>query len=41
VAALGEEARTLLHDRLRATLPASPDRSIHLLARAWAARGRI
>ena len=41
VAALGEEARTLLRDRLRATLPAEPDGSVHLVARAWAVRGRI
>jgi len=41
VAALGEEARTLLRGRLRATLPAEPDGSVHLVARAWAVRGRV
>jgi SAM-dependent methyltransferase len=37
---LGEEARDGLRERLRATLPAEPDGSIHLFARAWAVRGR-
>jgi SAM-dependent methyltransferase len=40
VAALGEEARSRLRDRLHATLPAQPDGSVHLVARAWAVRGR-
>jgi SAM-dependent methyltransferase len=40
VAELGGDARTLLRERLRATLPAEPDGSVHLLARAWAVRGR-
>jgi len=37
---LGEEARAALRERLRASLPARPDGSIHLVARAWAVRGR-
>jgi hypothetical protein len=37
---LEETHRDALRDRLRATLPTKPDGSIHLLARAWAARGR-
>jgi SAM-dependent methyltransferase len=37
---LGEEARAALRERLRASLPASPDGGIHLAARAWAVRGR-
>jgi SAM-dependent methyltransferase len=37
---LGEEARAALRERLRASLPALPDGSIHLVARAWAVRGR-
>jgi hypothetical protein len=36
---LGEEARGALRERLRASLPARPDGSIHLVARAWAVRG--
>lgn len=40
VAALDDDARTQLRDRLRATLPAASDGSIHLTARAWAVRGR-
>jgi SAM-dependent methyltransferase len=38
--ALGEPSRTRLRERLRATLPFEPDGSIHLVARAWAVRGR-
>jgi SAM-dependent methyltransferase len=37
--ALDEERRAALRERLRATLPTSPDGSIHLVARAWAVRG--
>lgn len=40
VAALGEEPRAALRERLRATLPTAPDGSIPLIARAWAARGQ-
>lgn len=37
---LSEEERSSLRERLRETLPAQPDGSIHLKARAWAVRGR-
>jgi SAM-dependent methyltransferase len=37
---LGDEARVALRERLRASLPMQPDGSIHLIARAWAIRGR-
>lgn len=37
---LDEEARVRLRERLRETLPARADGSIHLTARAWAVRGR-
>ena len=37
---LDEDARAALRERLRASLPAEPDGSIHLIARAWAVRGR-
>lgn len=37
---LPEDARAKLRARLRATLPTRPDGSIHLVARAWAVRGR-
>jgi ubiquinone/menaquinone biosynthesis C-methylase UbiE len=37
---LGEDARAELRERLRETLPARTDGSIHLIARAWAVRGR-
>jgi SAM-dependent methyltransferase len=37
---LTEERRSALRERLRATLPTEPDGSIHLVARAWAVRGR-
>jgi SAM-dependent methyltransferase len=40
VATLDEPARTRLRDRLRADLPIDPDGLIHLVARAWAVRGR-
>jgi SAM-dependent methyltransferase len=40
VAALGEDIRTDLRERLRTALPTEPDGSIRLTARAWAARGR-
>jgi trans-aconitate methyltransferase len=36
---LPEDRRTALRERLRETLPAEPDGSIHLVARAWAVRG--
>lgn len=36
---LDEGRRNAIRDRLRATLPMEPDGSIHLSARAWAARG--
>jgi ubiquinone/menaquinone biosynthesis C-methylase UbiE len=37
---LDEERRSALRERLRAKLPAAEDGSIHLIARAWAVRGR-
>ena len=37
---LGDDARAALRERLRSTLPTAPDGSIHLVARAWAVRGR-
>jgi SAM-dependent methyltransferase len=37
---LPEERRLALRDRIRASLPSVPDGSIHLIARAWGARGR-
>lgn len=37
---LDEDRRTALRERLRETLPVEPDGSVHLLARAWAVRGR-
>jgi SAM-dependent methyltransferase len=37
---LSDAARAALRERLRASLPARPDGSIHLTARAWAVRGR-
>lgn len=37
---LGEDARAALRERLRASLPAQADGSIHLIARAWTVRGR-
>ena len=36
---LSDERRSLLRERLRATLPTAPDGSIALIARAWAVRG--
>lgn len=36
---LTEESRSTLRERIRTVLPISPDGSIHLIARAWAARG--
>ncbi len=36
---LSEARRTELRERIRATLPIQADGSIHLIARAWAARG--
>ncbi len=38
---LSEERRSALREHLRATLPFRPDGSIALIARAWAARGRV
>jgi SAM-dependent methyltransferase len=40
VASLEPEARELLRERLRASLPSASDGSIHLIARAWAVRGQ-
>jgi SAM-dependent methyltransferase len=40
VAGLTEAARARLRDRLRGTMPVQSDGSIHLVARAWAVRGR-
>jgi SAM-dependent methyltransferase len=40
VATLDEPARDALREQLRASLPIEADGSIHLTARAWAARGR-
>ena len=40
VAALAEPARSVLRDRLRASVEAEPDGSIRLVARAWAVRGQ-
>lgn len=37
--ALDEESRATLRERIRAGLPFAPNGSIHLIARAWAARG--
>ena len=37
---LAEDARARLRERLRETLPVRADGSIHLIARAWAVRGR-
>jgi SAM-dependent methyltransferase len=37
---LDEEARARLREQLRASLPTRADGSIHLIARAWAVRGR-
>ena len=37
---LSDARRDELRDRIRATLPVAPDGSIHLVARAWAVRGR-
>jgi SAM-dependent methyltransferase len=39
VASLPEDRRTALRERLRAELPAAPDGTIALVARAWAVRG--
>jgi hypothetical protein len=38
--ALSEERRAELRERIRSELPVAKDGSIHLIARAWAARGR-
>lgn len=37
---LSEQRRATLRDRIRSGLPVAEDGSIHLVARAWAARGR-
>ncbi len=39
VTSLAEEHRTALQERIRSALPAAPDGSIPLVARAWAVRG--
>jgi SAM-dependent methyltransferase len=39
--ALSEDRRAALRDRIRESLPTSDDGSIHLIARAWAVRGRV
>jgi SAM-dependent methyltransferase len=36
---LGEEARSALREKIRASLPIQPDGSIHLRARAWGIKG--
>ncbi len=41
VASLGESARERLRDHLRDIVPAQPDGSIALVARAWAVRGDV
>ncbi len=41
VASLDDDRQAALRERLRARLPAEPDGSIGLNARAWAARGRV
>jgi SAM-dependent methyltransferase len=38
---LGEDARSRLRERLRGLMPAHADGSIHLIARAWSARGSL
>jgi hypothetical protein len=40
VASLGDDARERLRAALAARLPAAPDGTIALMARAWAVRGR-
>lgn len=40
VMSLSEERRATLRERIRSELPIAKDGSIHLIARAWAARGR-
>lgn len=40
-AALPEDVRTALRERLRTTVPTRPDGTIHLTARAWAVRGVV
>jgi hypothetical protein len=37
---LSEEKRGELRELIRSRLPIQPDGSIHLVARAWAAKGR-
>lgn len=39
VASLSDEKRAQLRDHIKARLPIAPDGSIHLIARAWAAKG--
>jgi len=38
---LSEDRRAVLRERIRAGLPVNDDGSIHLIARAWAARGTV
>jgi hypothetical protein len=40
VMSLDDARRAALRDRLRSSLPAADDGAIHLIARAWAVRGR-
>jgi hypothetical protein len=37
---LDENRRAALREHIRQQLPAAPDGSIHLIARAWAVQGR-
>jgi hypothetical protein len=39
--ALDDDRRRVLREVLRERVPVEPDRSIHLLARAWAVRGSV
>src|SRR5262249_54985809 len=41
VVSLDHERQTILRDFIRSRLPIAKDGSIHLIARAWAVRGRV
>jgi SAM-dependent methyltransferase len=41
LASLSEEGRAALRERVRSSVPAAPDGSLALVARAWAVRGRV